>query len=377
MPQSQKDSSAKLSTSDNVIQQDIGRSQGQVIGQMYGGQAVDAKEIGVFVSGGSVVFQSIGNANLPYTLHQTERTVPSLLPYLPNRSNQEFELGQAIQVFFKQEIRRPLICIVHGDEFQCHDKFLERLQKVSLPRLMKLDPDETVIKKYHLDWPSSLKNLKNLPERLSKNLADTVEGYSFASLDQINHRFCQYPGPVIVHTHLYSEHWQQQGFEILHELLTFWNHWPDLAQNQNLLVCLFVTYQVKQPKPLKIIWIPNPCALIRCFFRHHHRQKLNQQIHQKLEELAASQFDQFDRLSGIILPELTGISRMQVESWVRSEDTKMFVGEAMLEKLLEAVREMFDQWEAQTTSNTIPMNDVGKNLFQLLESLKVAKGELS
>ena len=111
-------SSDETDISENQIQQEIGRNQGQAIGQMYGGQAVDA---GVFISGGSVVFQNSQDGSLPQALLNVRREIPSLLPYLPNRTAQEFELGQAIQNLFIKTIRQPLVCVVHGDEFQSHD----------------------------------------------------------------------------------------------------------------------------------------------------------------------------------------------------------------------------------------------------------------
>ncbi|PNJ91567.1 hypothetical protein CEP14_13710 [Cylindrospermopsis raciborskii C04] len=71
-----------------------------------------------------------------------KRKIPSLLPYLVNRIEQEYELGRVIV----RNSPSPLICIIHGDEFQSHDKFLERLHKVSLPRFL----GEESIKKYRL-----------------------------------------------------------------------------------------------------------------------------------------------------------------------------------------------------------------------------------
>ncbi|NMG18837.1 hypothetical protein [Brasilonema bromeliae] len=196
------------------VQQDVERNQGQAIGQMYGSQAFCVQEVrkGGFFVAGNVIFQNSGRDNVQPTLYQSERELPSLLPYLANRSDQEFELAKALQLLLKQVLPLPLVCIIHGNEFQSHDKFLERLQKFSVPRLLGLDPNQTVIKKYCLDWPAGLKNLDELRDRLSKNLADSVLGYSFASLEEINATFCKYPNPIIIHTHLLTEDWRQQRF---------------------------------------------------------------------------------------------------------------------------------------------------------------------
>ena len=358
---------------ENEIQQDIARNQGQAIGQMYGGQAVDA---GIFISGGSIVFQNSEGSSLPQSLLNVQREIPSLLPYLPNRTDQEFELGQAIQILFAKTPRQPLVCIVHGDEFQSHDKFLERLCMVSLPRLLRLDPYRTAIKEYHLGWPSSLKRLNNLSERLCKNLADTVENYSLATAQQINQTFIKCPGVSVVHMHLLTDDWQNLGFDLLPNVLDFWQHWPDLQYEQILVICIFIKYQAKHPIKLqKWYWLFNPIIQLRRFLRRRHYNKLNHKIHQQIKVLSESEFNKYNRLTGVVLPKLDNLTQSHVEDWVRCEATKTFVGEAVLEQLIDAVRDMFDYWEIQTALRTMSMDDVALRLIKLLKAPFVDKEE--
>ena len=376
MKQSQVPASGKTVTADNSTQQDIGRNQGQAIGQMHGGQAVNAQEIGVFVSGGNVVFQNNGINGSPQQVMQLEREIPSLLPYLANRTDQEYELGQAIQKSLTKPRRRPIVCIVHGDEYQSHDKFLERLRKISIARLLRLNLHETTIKEYQLAWPSNLKKLEKLSTRLCRNLADTVEQYSLATSQQINQTLGKYPGPVIIHTHLLTEDWERQGFEVLPSLLKFWQDWPHLASNQTLIVCICVKYQIKRQKYSSKWWSLKTIATsIRQYFRRLRFHKLNQQITQQLMELSESQFEQFDRLTSIVLPMLENLTQTHVENWARSESTKNFVGEAMLEQLVDSVRDMFELWETQTASQMMSMDDVAEHLIKLLKSLSSSRGE--
>lgn len=366
MSEEQYSLSAKSNLVDNSVQQKLGLNQGQVVGQMTNSKAVSAQEIGVFVSGGSVVFQNGLNSHLQ-AISKKERSIPSLLPYLPNRSDQEFELGQKIQAHFQQSAKSPFVCIVHGDEFQSQDMFLERLQKVSLPRMLKLDTTENVIKAYCLPWPSGVKELEKIPEYLCKNLADSVEGYSFASAENINQTFCKYPAPIIVHTHLLTGDWECQGEGIIPKLLDFWNNWPELVPSQKIIVCIFIKYQVKRRKSTGFLWFLRPLKLIHRFMKHYRCCKLNQKISQQLYEISQLEFSQFERLNGVVLPKLSGISRTHVENWVRAEMTKEFIGEAKLEQLIHSVRDMFNHWESQTSSNTIPMDDLAEQLIELLK----------
>jgi hypothetical protein len=368
----QQQASESLSPT-NSVGQEVGRNQGQVIGQMDGSQAVSVQEVregGIFVAG-NVTFQ---NSRLNRTQRMPDcakREPPSLLPYLPNRGDQEFELGQAFHKCLKQSSPHPLVCIIHGDEFQSHDKFLERLQKLSIPRLLGLNPSQTKVKEYPLHWPSGLKDVNGLSARLCKNLADSVLGCSFSSLEDINEAFYKYPDPIIVHTHLLTEDWQQ-GPEVLNKLLEFWQGWSDLLAGQRLIVCLFIKYQIKRQRRLKGFSLTSLFGYLRGFLRRRRYQRMNASIHKQIEALQAYDCKQLDRLFVVVLPQLSGINRTHVENWARSEETKQFVGEAMIGRLIDAIGELFDSWEEKTSSNQIPMDDLAHNLIDLLKSLVMA-----
>lgn len=365
---------SQASSSTNEVQQEVNRNEGQIVGQMYDSQAISVREGGFFVAG-NVIFQNGRSDETRPTPYLAKRELPSLLPYLPNRVDQEFELGQAFQKIFRQASPHPLVCVIHGDEFQSHDKFLERLQKLSIPRLSGFDPRQTKIKEYPLSWPSGLKNLDDLAARLCKNLADSVLGYSFSSLEEINKTLCKYPDPIIIHTHLLTEDWQH-GPDILHKLLEFWQNWPDLLPGQQLIICLFIKYQIKRPPKIEGFSLTWLLSYLRIFLKRRQCRRMNNRICKHIEALKASNCSQFDRISVICLPQLSGISRTHVENWARSEETKQFVGEAMIERLIDAIGEMFELWEQKTSSNLIPMDDLAENLINLLKSLVMAEGEV-
>lgn len=358
-----------------AVEQEVGRNQGQVIGQMQDSQAIAVQEIregGCFIAG-NVIFQNSRPEGTTPSPYFARRELPSLLPYLANRIDQEFELGQAIQKYLQQAFHFPLVCVVHGDEFQSHDKFLERLQKLSIPKLLGLDSTQTKIKEYTLGWPASSAHLDNLTARLCQHLADTVLGYSFSSLEDINQAFCQYPGPVIVHTHLLTEDWQQSP-KAMRQILEFWQNWPRLLPEQKLVICLFIKYQVKRPQNcdrFSLTWL---FSYLKFFWRQRRYQRMNAQIDEQIEALKTSDYQQFDRLCITVLPKLSGVSRTHVENWARSEATKQFVGEAKIGKLMDAIGEMFESWEAKTSSTAMPMEDLADHLIDLLSSLVTTEG---
>lgn len=295
---------------------------------------------------------------------QSERKIPSLLPYLVNRSQQEYELEKGIKKLIKKAQLSPLICIIHGDELQSHDKFLERLHKVSLPKCL----GQESIKQYHLPSPPKLKDADEFSDYLRTKLANIVVKRSSASVEEINTYFNECCIPILIHTHLLTEKSQKQESTILDNLLNFWHTWP-VVNNHNLIICIFIKYQIGRKKYNKNSYIVR--LLFRCinyFFKKNRHQKVNQTIYEYIETLSQSNFDKFNRLSGLVLPELTGVNRGEVEDWVRMEYTQNVIGEAMADKLLKEIRELFHKWEEQNSLDTMPMDNLAEDLFKLLKS---------
>lgn len=304
---------------------------------------------------------------------QTEREIPPLLPYLVNRRQQEYELEKAIKKLIEKAPLSPLICIIHGDEFQSHDKFLERLHTVLLPRFLGQDS----IKKYYLPSPPKFKNYHEISDYLRNRLAEIVIQRSSASLEEINAFFNNYPIPILIYTCLFTEQLQKPESETLHNLLNFWQTLP-IQINQNLIICILIQYQIRRKKRTKKSDIISLFfRFIIYFFKLDRYQRVNQKISQQIELLSQSNFDNFNRLSGLVLPELTGVNRGDVEDWVRMEYTQNVIGEAMADKLIKEIRELFYEWEEQNSSNTMPMGDLAENLMKLLKSNLSGEGEIT
>jgi|GEM_PF-1833503 len=369
-----KDSDIELQAENSTISGGVQAIQGNENTQIHqdiDGNQISVQEIregGVFVVG-NVTFQSPSQKNVRLKLYQSEREPPPLLPYLVNRTEQELELDNAGELLLKQVPPRPLVCIIHGNECQSHENFLERLRQFSLPKSLKLDPTQTV-KQYRLVWPTGLKNLDELRERLCKNLVNEVLGHTFncpeeinATLKEINASFCKYPSPIVIYTYILTEDWQQQGFEILNKLLEFWQNWPELISGQKLIVCVFIKYQLYLHKHTEEFSFQRIFNCLPSLYKRHSYKSINKKISTKLEALNKSKNQDFNRFSCTILSELTDINRMHVENWVRSEEMKQFVGEEMIQKLIDEVKYIFYSRKKQT----IPMDDLADELIRLLK----------
>ncbi len=328
------------------------------------------RNIVVYGSNNQIQFLSPNAENLPR--QQSAREIPSLLPYLVNRSQQEYELEKAIKKLIEKAPLSPLICIIHGDEFQSHDKFLERLHKVSLPKCL----EQESIKQYHLPSPPKLKDVDEFSDYLRTKLGDIVVKRSSASVEEINTYFNECCIPILIHTHLLTEKSQKQESVILDNLLNFWHTWP-VHNNHNLVICIFIKYQIKPKKRTNNSYIVRLIfRLINYFSKQYRHQKINQTIYEYIETLSQSNFDKFNRLSGLVLPELTGVNRGEAEDWVRMEYTQNVIGEAMADKLLKEIRELFHKWEEQNSLDTMPMDNLGEDLFKLLKYHLSGEGEM-
>ncbi len=299
-----------------------------------------------------------------------KKEIPPLLPYLPNRHEQEFELKRAYksyQEFLNQGSPRPLVCIIHGDEFQTHDKFFERLKEYSVPQLLGLDRNQTAIQTYYLPC----RNMGQLETQLCEDLANRVLGSGYSSLEAINETFCKYPGPIIVHADLWTRHWQKDR-EVLRKFLGFWEKWPDLVAGQQLIICLFVKYEKKgrkRARKLSFSWLWD--YLQEIFMPNHHR-RVNTKIYKQIKALSTSD-RRFDRVYSVVLPKLDDICKVDVGIWVKSNAIQ-FVGEDMTQKLDSEIREMFESWERETSSNKIPMEYLAGNLESILKALTDERG---
>ncbi|MEH2419720.1 MAG: hypothetical protein V7K48_01850 [Nostoc sp.] len=357
----------------NQIEQEVGHNRGQTIGKIDNGQAVNFQNAQIQ----NVIFQPSGASSYQTRSDQFQKEVPYLLPYLANRREQEAQLSEVFSNFLRQDSPTHLVCIIHGDELQCHNNFLERMRKVFLPKWLNLDPQEPILHEYLLEWPSKSKDLHNLSKQLCKNLADVVLKNSLYSPELMNIALSKHHHPVIVHTYLLTEDLHKQGLDSLNKLLEFCHDLHRIITSQRLIICILIRYKIKRKKSYKNLWLKLLFNLKLGFLKQYRYQKTNNKIRKYLQVLSNSNMNYIQSQSIIVLPELSGINQGEVENWVRCEDTKQFVGEAMIEPLIQKVGEMFDYWEEQTSSDTIPMSYLAEELSKLVKLLIAVQGKSS
>jgi len=138
--------------------------------------------------------------------------VKNFLPYLADCNDQEYHLQEVV---CDGDCQSPILIVVHGDEYQCLEKFRERLQKISLPRLMQLDEDKELIKSYSISWPTSIPDIKYFSNRLLNTLSKTVLPQGVGSIEDIQQVLALHQVPVMIHATVLSSEWKRFSEEII------------------------------------------------------------------------------------------------------------------------------------------------------------------
>ncbi|MEY2976275.1 MAG: hypothetical protein ACO3NK_05305 [Prochlorotrichaceae cyanobacterium] len=271
------------------------------------------------------------------------QNVPPLLPYLADRDPQRDDLDAVLKKLKQQSTKRPIVCILHGDEKQCHDMFLQRLREEILPQSLEIERGS--ISKYKLRWAD---RKSDFCRQLEKNLLGDV---NFESLGQFNDHLAQIPSPVLIHSQCDTSDWQSQGIHILDSFLAFWQKWPDLAVDQVLIVCLCISYRME--KGLS-------------FCQRYRLRSLNQKINQSLDQLSRSRTKKFDRLITTVLPKLESISCTQALDWADVPASKFLNNDRLIPDLKQSIQLLYRQWQRDYGSDTIPMETLAEHLKKLL-----------
>lgn len=231
-----------------------------------------------------------------------------LLPYSPDRDKQIWALRDAIKKRAEKfpDKHRPLLCVIHGDEYQCLSKFVDRFI---------LEPK--IISEQMVDYGERNAKYLRLP-----NIVNDFGGRILAGLEY-------FPKiPFILYSEIYTEDWQYYGkTDIIHDFINFWIN-DSNYDTPPLLVCLCFNYQT----------------------RFLYRFK-NNKIKRVFDKLASEQPHDV-----VVLPELLSIERRDVEDWAR-----IYLNEHFYE-IMPYVRNLFKK-----PKQKIAMEPLAHQLKQILK----------
>jgi hypothetical protein len=282
------------------------------------------------------------------------RAIPDLLHYHCDRDDQESQLEAALNC---GETDGPLVCIIHGDEDQCHDEFLERLRRVSLPRLFGLDQSQVGIKEYAINYPSSLADAPKFRDQLLRNLGRRILTETATSVLKVAGFLAGFPSPVVIQFRLLTDEWLRGRRASIEPFLDFWAEWPAQPAKYRLLVCLLVTYRAG-PQQGWFAWydrwiLRRANACLRAF-------------------LCSLACPAAPRSRIILLDELRGVTQNELEVWSQDEYTREFCGDR---DLLAEVRALCRRPGFRDREGRVAMEKVANELKKILLAQRSAGWE--
>ena len=287
--------------------------------------------------------------------------LPELLTYDLNRGAQEFQLSETIE-HLDPSLVKPVLCILHGDQRECHEKFIRCLEKTGLRRLLRLQPTQAPCRYLITKWPSQPDELDHFHKRYCMHLGAEILEDNQATPQAINDRLASIPAPVIIETEFFTRRWQQHGAKVVQKVLEFWQNWPALAPNQILLVCLSIKYPLPQRSG--------------CWAKIFAQRPMSEEVAATLETLSPAPKE---RVMLSVLPPLKGVTQQDAETWVRANETDLVgrYGEAAIDALHDTIQAMFEQCPSSEEPKRLPMEDVTRQLRSQFPAYRIQSEALS
>jgi hypothetical protein len=256
-----------------------------------------------------------------------------LLPYLCDRSEQEYELAKTVRLHQQERGLRPLVCIIHGDDLECHDKYLERMRYRSLRKFFNLEARRMEVKEYSLPPLRRALSAGAFWACLGQALFDD----SSAAQSDIWQFIAHHEEPMMLVLELLTEDFVESGESLLNSVIDFCGAWLDLPPGRAVILCVSLKYQRFGKAGL-------------FDFKKKKLRQLNQSLRGLMKSLA---LQSRAGVSVAVLPELEAIPRGDVERWKRSQQVR-----GLPDSQIRA-------WYEQT--DRIPMEDLAEKLKPFIE----------
>lgn len=228
--------------------------------------------------------------------------LPALLPYLCDRSQQEAKLMQALRQHRQAQSRRPVVCLLHGNKYESHVEFLDRMRKGELEKALSrtgkpMEPKEFSLREPQTAFASPPGFWWELAVALGVH--DTDYEAQEACLLYLK----QNEEPLIVTLELSTKLFKKPGADLLKGFLQACEAWEDLPPNRALLLCVCFHYEPgEQPR-----WFD---------FKLKQQRQAEEQLQQLLRKLEED-FSAHPKICGVALPELLSLAEDDIYAWHR------------------------------------------------------------
>jgi hypothetical protein len=287
------------------------------------------------------------------------RPVPELLPYLPNRHQQEQAMEKALRRLLEGERAQPLVVILHGEDGQRVELFRDRFFQHSAAALFH---QPLAIRDFPLPWPSDLVPGEAFAEQFLDKICHHLLRDSRAK-ERLQTLLGDSSAPMVLWSSLYSDDWGRQGARLFEQVCRFWQQHEAVA-SQRLIHWITISYNKPPTYPRNkkaLRWLRPSYWRFRASCSH--LQRLNKRIRNHLKAINGAPAG----ASGLlVLPELGSVQRSDAETWVHSQPVREFLRDQGLRQLEDEVRDYYRR-EANQGVKQIPMEQLGTFLRDQLQ----------
>ena len=251
---------------------------------------------------GAKLSASIHNAN-PDPDRRPTPAISSFLPYMSNRGTQSAKLELTLDECEESLNEKPLICIVHGNEIECHDKFIKRLHEVMLPEILD-GPGKVPVDLTMVEWPSLKGDVKIRYKKLIYNISKALTGNRKANTEEIKDVLNRKISPQMIYFILPVAAWEKNEDELIKKWLQFWNDFPALNAGRKLMVFLCIKYK---------------------HIADTHGEGAKDYINRNgaaKNFIEVIQFKEFANIVGLTLEELKAVPWCDVDTWITTHAGK-------------------------------------------------------
>ncbi len=271
--------------------------------------------------------------------HGATPSIPSILPYLSDRSEQATELETALDECEDILHEKPLICLIHGNEIECHDKFIKRLHEVILPETLdgsgKMPVDLTTV-----EWPSVQANLKVRYKKLTNNINNKLTGNRRAKIEEIREKLNKQLSAQMIYFTLPVAAWEENEDELIKKWFQYWNNFPNLNVGKKLMVFLCIKYKDIPDK--NVDWAKN----------FANRNDLAREFALNID------YDDYANIYGLTMEELNSIEWSDVDKWIETH-TEVYCDDSELRTKIKIFYE-------NQNNRAVPMLELATKLNDLM-----------
>ncbi len=274
-------------------------------------------------------------------------SIPLLLPYLSNRSRQAWELENTLDDCEKYLNEKPLVCIIHGNEIECHDKFIKSLHEVTLPKMLEGTGDVQV-DLTPVEWPSMEADLNMRYKKLTNDIARALTGNRRAEPNDLKKELDGRIAAQMIYFMLPVAAWKDDEAELIEHWLKYWSEFPDLNAGKKLMIFLCLKYK-------NIVTAEDP---------ESKKYKIRNDVAEDF--IKGLTFNDDSKISGLIMTELEAIEWHDIDNWIERHAPKFCDDNELRAKIMK----FFESRKNQA----VPMMELAQKLNDLLLLTQIREG---